>query len=55
MLHIRRRGSFRFDRSNIHVAILIMYFEPERSGFQLTSPARRSKIANLKDARKGGS
>ena len=37
------------------VAILILSFEPEEPGFKLTSPASRSKIANLKDGREGGS
>ena len=37
------------------VAILILSFEPERPGFKLTSLARRSKIANLKDGLEGGS
>ena len=42
------------DRSFI-VAILILSFEPEGPGFKLTSTASRSKIANLKDGREGGS
>ena len=42
------------DRTFI-VAILILSFEPEGLGFKLTSPASRSKIANLKDGREGGS
>ena len=42
------------DRTFI-VAILILPFEPEGPGFKLTSPASRSKIANLKDGREGGS
>ena len=37
------------------VAILILSFEPEGPGFKLTSLARRSKIANLKDGLEGGS
>ena len=36
------------------VAILILSFEPEGPGSKLTSPASRSKIANLKDGREGG-
>ena len=39
------------DRTFI-VAILILLFEPEGPGF---TPASRSKIANLKDGREGGS
>ena len=42
------------DRTFI-VAILILSFEPEGTGFRLTSPASRSKIANLKDGPEGGS
>ena len=42
------------DRTFI-VAILILSFGPEGPGFKLTSPASRSKIANLKDGREGGS
>ena len=42
------------DRTFI-VAILILLFGPEGPGFKLTSPASRSKIANLKDGREGGS
>ena len=42
------------DRTFI-VAILILSFELEGSGFELTSPASRNKIANLKDGREGGS
>ena len=33
----------------------IPLFEPDRPGFRLTSPASRSKIANLKYGREGGS
>ena len=42
------------DRTFI-VAILIRSFEPEGTGFKVTSPASRSKIANLKDGQEGGS
>ena len=42
------------DRTFI-VAILILSSGPEGPGFKLTSPASRSKIANLKDGREGGS
>ena len=37
------------------VAILILSFGLDGPGFKLTSPASRSKIANLKDGREGGS
>ena len=42
------------DRTFI-AAILILSFEPGGPGFKVTSPASRSKIANLKDGREGGS
>ena len=42
------------DRTLI-VAILILLFEQEGPGFKLMSPASRSRIANLKDGREGGS
>ena len=42
------------DRTFI-VAILILSFKLEGPGFKLTSPASRSKMANLKFGREGGS
>ena len=42
------------DRTFI-VAVSIISFEPEGPEFKLTSPASRSKMANLKDGREGGS
>ena len=56
ILHIQRKGAVLglIDRTFI-VAILILSFEPEGPGFKLTSPASRSKIANLKNGREVGS